>query len=312
MKYVFPDYYPRFQCIAGDCRHSCCIGWEIDIDPETMEYYRTVQGSFGHRLRDNIVEQADMACFALAERERCPFLNQCNLCDIYINLGEEHLCQICSDHPRYRNFFTHRTEVGLGLCCEAAGRLILGQCTPVKWMEEDDGEDELPPDPAEMALLCLRKELVDILQDRTRPLEKRLKEAGARCGGDIPAYTPAQWAQVYRELERLDPMWDKMLDKLSQMSREQLSLWDSRLDVIGEQLAVYFMYRHLADGLEDGRIAQRVRFALLSTRILLVLMNCSAFPAGEFSLENAVETARMYSSEIEYDEENINTLLEQL
>ena len=27
-----PDYFSEFSCIAGDCKDSCCLGWEIDID----------------------------------------------------------------------------------------------------------------------------------------------------------------------------------------------------------------------------------------------------------------------------------------
>ena len=40
MKTVAPDYYPNFKCIASECRHNCCIGWEIDIDEDTFEYYK--------------------------------------------------------------------------------------------------------------------------------------------------------------------------------------------------------------------------------------------------------------------------------
>ena len=30
-----PDYFERFSCLAGACPHSCCIGWEVVIDPAT-------------------------------------------------------------------------------------------------------------------------------------------------------------------------------------------------------------------------------------------------------------------------------------
>ena len=36
---LVPNYYKDFLCIADKCRHSCCIGWEIDIDEETLEFY---------------------------------------------------------------------------------------------------------------------------------------------------------------------------------------------------------------------------------------------------------------------------------
>ena len=36
MKRVVPDYYADFACVAGACRHTCCVGWEIDIDPDSL------------------------------------------------------------------------------------------------------------------------------------------------------------------------------------------------------------------------------------------------------------------------------------
>ena len=39
MKYYLPDYYEEFKCIAQKCKHSCCVGWEIDIDDDTLAYY---------------------------------------------------------------------------------------------------------------------------------------------------------------------------------------------------------------------------------------------------------------------------------
>ena len=39
MKLYAPRYYLQFKCIADACRHSCCVGWEIDVDGETMKKY---------------------------------------------------------------------------------------------------------------------------------------------------------------------------------------------------------------------------------------------------------------------------------
>ena len=66
-----PDYYNKFHCIANKCRHSCCIGWEIDIDQDSFEYYKTVGGILGERLDENIVTEADgTSHFKLCEDER--------------------------------------------------------------------------------------------------------------------------------------------------------------------------------------------------------------------------------------------------
>lgn len=80
MQNVCPDYYERFHCIADRCRHNCCVGWEIDVDEDALAAYRTVGGEMGERLRRNIAEDGDAPHFILGEGERCPFLNEKNLC----------------------------------------------------------------------------------------------------------------------------------------------------------------------------------------------------------------------------------------
>lgn len=36
MKYKVPSYYKDFKCIAGSCKHTCCEGWEIDVDEASV------------------------------------------------------------------------------------------------------------------------------------------------------------------------------------------------------------------------------------------------------------------------------------
>ena len=66
---VVPDFYPEFHCIASACRHSCCVGWEVDVDPETLARYRQVPGAFGRRLADQIDCQ-DTPHFRLDSRDK--------------------------------------------------------------------------------------------------------------------------------------------------------------------------------------------------------------------------------------------------
>ena len=149
---AYPDYYPLFRCIADRCRHNCCIGWEIDVDGDSLAAYDQIGGEMGERLHKCIDRSGEMPHFLLGEQERCPFLNGKNLCDLILYGGEGMLCQICTDHPRYRSFFSERTEIGVGLCCEEAARLILTK--PEKTTLVVTGEGEL--DEEETALLTLR------------------------------------------------------------------------------------------------------------------------------------------------------------
>ena len=54
MLYVRPDFYDGFRCLADACRHSCCVGWEIDVDAESLAYYKNIDGELGRELRESI------------------------------------------------------------------------------------------------------------------------------------------------------------------------------------------------------------------------------------------------------------------
>ncbi len=292
MKTVTPHYYPDFRCIADRCRHSCCIGWKIDIDSETLARYRSVGGALGDRLAAHIADGA----FLLDEQQRCPFLNARGLCDIITELGAEALCDICADHPRFRHFYSDRVELGLGLCCEAAAELVLSQTQPLTFIE--DGDEQATAE--EQAFFALRQRLLAVLQDRTQPLALRLQAVLAAVGAAIPAH---DFPAVYRRLERLDESWTVQLDGLRLPPPPLAPEWELPF----EQLAAYFLFRHLTDALEDGLLAERVALAVLSTQVLQ-----SLFAAGEQTMPALVDLSRAYSAEIEYSDENVDVLLRHL
>ena len=214
MKLIAPSYYPSFKCIGGSCRHSCCVGWEIDIDEKTSEYYKSVGGAFGKRLAENIDFNSETTHFRLCDGERCPFLNSENLCDIILNLGEDRLCQICDDHPRYRNFYSDRTEIGLGLCCEAAVELIIGNKEKATLITLSDDGAEGGVDVEDELLLDMRDRIFGILQDREKNIDERISTLFRVFELSMPDRTQTEWTDVYLSLERLDERWEEMLLRL--------------------------------------------------------------------------------------------------
>lgn len=163
MNVYAPDYYPAFQCIASNCGHTCCAGWEIDIDPESLSRYDRLTGAFGERVRRSISRE-DTPSFILTEDGRCPLLNGDNLCELILNEGEGALCQICRDHPRFRNYFSCRVEMGLGLVCEEAARLILSWPRPLRLIRID-GSDEESPTEDERYLFELREHWLSSIRE---------------------------------------------------------------------------------------------------------------------------------------------------
>lgn len=303
MKLIAPDYYNNFYCIADKCRHSCCVGWEIDIDKETLEFYNGISGDFGERLRSNIAFDRSTHHFKLSKDERCPMLNDCGLCDIISELGEDALCNICADHPRFRNFLNDRTELGLGLCCEAAARLILTKKDKIYLCElEDDGVVD-GIDLWDSILLSERRRLIEIAQDRSIPVEHRAQKILYIANARLPLKSLPEYLLIYSKLERLDPEWDRTLSRLNEPKTYDVN----RLETAFEQLLVYFLYRHIPSAKDKSEFAGYTAFAVLSYKIIKAVCERT----GD-DIDTLCEIARAYSCEIEYSEENTRAIVDLL
>lgn len=180
-----PEYYDEFSCIASRCKDSCCAGWEIDIDDESYEYYRSVEGTFGDRLRESMFVAEDGGYrFKLKGPKRCAMLNVNNLCDLYTALGEEALCEVCTEYPRFSLVYGQVEQKALSLSCEEVGRILFGRTEPEQLIDielpgdcEDDEED-----PQYVAFMeWVQKEAVAILQNRELSITERTREFLAWC-----------------------------------------------------------------------------------------------------------------------------------
>ena len=309
---AYPDYYPLFSCIADRCRHNCCIGWEIDVDENTLASYHRIGGEMGERLRRSISEDGDAPHFLLGEHERCPFLNGKNLCDLILYGGDKLLCQICTDHPRYRSFFSERTEIGVGLCCEEAARLILTKSDRTTLVVTGEGT----LDEEETALLALRERLFAAAQDREAPIFSRMERMLSLCGASLPDIPLTQWAEFYLSLERMDEQWTDLLQALRRYA-DALPLSDFASYMSGreteyEQLLVYFLYRHVPAALDDGDVSSKAAFAAASVQLLFALGALHEKLHGSFTVSDQIELCRLYSAEVEYSDDNLNSLFDAL
>lgn len=160
MKTFAPSYYRDFHCLGGACRHTCCVGWEIDVDEESVRRFSADADTAP------FLDTEDTPHIRLSDGERCPFLQNDGLCKLILTKGEDFLCDICRDHPRFRNFFSDRTEIGLGLVCEEAARLILSseESLTLTCLSDDGETEELPED--ERFLLDTRARLLSEVRER--------------------------------------------------------------------------------------------------------------------------------------------------
>ena len=176
MKIRKPDYFKYFNCIADKCEDTCCAGWGIVIDDKSYEKYMNLESAFGDVLRSKIVEDEGDKVFLL-NGDRCSFLNEDNLCEIYNNIGEDGLCYTCRQYPRYLEEFGSLREIGISLSCPEACRIILNQKEKVSFELEEVEEEVSSYNDINanlyINLMQIRKIVLSIIQDRSINIDIR-------------------------------------------------------------------------------------------------------------------------------------------
>ncbi len=141
MKYLTLETFTDFVCTGSDCPYTCCGGgWNIGIDEETAAFYRTVEGEMGERLRNCIRKEGNNTFFILNEHGNCPFLNEKGLCDIILNIGEEHLSNTCTYYPRYAFYAGDICFAGVSISCPEVAKFYMTRTEPLMIDFADDGE----------------------------------------------------------------------------------------------------------------------------------------------------------------------------
>lgn len=257
MKIFVPDYYKDFKCIADKCRHTCCKGWEVEIDSDSLKRFEKYKD-----IEDKI-EHGDSDHFKLLEGEVCPFLLENGLCDMILKYGEDMLCQTCTDHPRFRNYFTDRIEMGLGMVCEEAARIILSRQSPMKLVE----------------LICKSDE--DCQIDKEQEMSSDIED----CKINSWENAISDDSTLPEDEEWLLNLRNKMIDEVE---------GDGPI----ARLKEYLIYRHIPDALYDDRLEERIAFVNDMTEWVE-----DNWRSTDGSLEALIEIVRKFSYDVEYDEE---------
>lgn len=280
---IFPKFYKKFLCKADKCKHSCCKGWEIDIDAETAEKYLSMTGELGAEIRQNIGKNEDSYFFKLTKDERCPFLQKNGLCKIILNIGEENICEICTMHPR---FFTMLDDVelcGVGLSCEKTCELLLDDEDDLVFYVEDTEEElnfsevlaitglELPKEMQEFSLAVNEENLNKILEimGKTEPIDDK-------------------WTEEISIMQNMENKELKVKEYLEKSNKNSLN-----------KIYQYILYRQL-ERLMDTEIEGLINYAQYST-LFIILHTVMSKDLGE--------SVRRWSEQIEYDTDNVDLIL---
>jgi len=333
MIFTMPSSLKDFKCKAGDCKASCCIGWEIDIDSDTADLYRNTGGKFGTRLSENI-SFGEPSCFILDKNERCPFLNSKNLCDIIINLGEEHLCQICRDHPRYFEWYDGLKEGGIGLCCELAAEMIISSedTSFVSTQTEDESCSDYDHDLFDL-MYSARSIMMETAVRKDISAAQKISSVLDFCeilqynadnnNFSVPELiisSPESTADIRKifeylnGLEHINTEWPLKLKNLyenAEITAEYIksNSMPEKYELYAGNIFCYFIWRHFLKGVFDGEFLSRIKLAAVSTAVIsnMFIQLCIN---GNFNTENCACAAKDYSKEIEYCEENLEAFFD--
>ncbi len=300
-----PDFYDKFKCTASHCSDTCCVGWEIDIDKTSQDSYSKVKGPFGDKLRTNIED----GHFRLLPHNRCPFLDQNNLCEIYKNLGENSLCDICREHPRFVEVYGDIMERGLGLCCEEVTRLLLEGDGQLAFTSEecDEPEDELSEDDIEIQneVLYEREQMFKALADGTASFKEKLYTAFG-YNNEKPFAPLGSVCELYELLAKtvsFGPTWDRALARIKTRieSAGSAPIEDQGYftETESSRLLAYLVYRHFAKCLFEGRADGKRNFAVF-------FWNVARFFTRE--LGGKINAIKILSRQLEYCEENMELI----
>lgn len=291
-----PSFYKDFKCIAGDCPDSCCQGWEVDADEQSLEYYKTLTGDIRKKI-DSVLDKDEFGntIFRLAHKKRCPFLNQENLCDMHIAIGAEHTPYTCRMFPRFINDFGGTREMGVSFSCPVASDMMWELTEPMHFVDE---HNDLPPELNEIDaqtyfyLTRARKKAFDIVQDRSLPVNQRLiklLDFGVEIQQDLEEYqegdNPISFFDVFRNPELINPQW---LERVDNGADKPVSD-----EVFNENIASYFIFRYFLTAVNDYDVLSKIKMAVIGVLIVTYF--------GEDSW-----TIHLWSKETEHSQYNMD------
>lgn len=321
IKVYVPEYFKKFRCIAGECPDTCCIGWEVDIDPDTSEKYLSVSGELGEKIKKHLVtDETGCELFTLSDGDRCPFLDNCNLCEIHMTAGEEYLSKTCKLFPRFFDDFGNLREMGLGFGCPEAAKIILEdeEKFNLVLLEENKEESEEIDEAFLNELLSLRTEIFNILENKEFEFKEKINlvlTLSRDFQKDIDGEIFSDETQV-RSFEDCIKILENMeyIKEERKLFLQKIKNTNSSQDVIKTyendfmKLMKYYIFRYLLKAVYDCDVLTKVKYGIFACTVISRIYAYFGNP----DFETRVKIMYSYSKEVEYSDVNMDLLDESL
>lgn len=339
MKIIKPDYYRQFKCIAGECTDTCCAGWDVDVDSDSYEYYKKVGGAIGNKLEKVMRPKKDEegCTFELTSDMRCPFLDERNLCELIINLGEDSICETCTDFPRFKNEYGATREIGIAPSCPVVADMFVSN-GPGKLEEEITDEmvssfNDIDPE-WYMEVRAFRDRAFKVINDKSLGgVKERLKiiykdayelEHGEPFNGTKSLLDEAvdvrKLTEPFEGYEVINKDWYReigVLDKYYEEERNKITLSKDVYDLLGdssyafENLIFYYLFRFVMDSVYDDNLLINVKKAVVACVICEEICNAHISLEGDITKEQVSDIFHLYSRQFEHSYVNYEYRTEQ-
>lgn len=291
---LYPTIYHTFQCKADRCENTCCQLWTIDIDETTAERYHATTGPLGESLRQAITVDDEGSHFVFSkEQPMCPLLNENGLCKVVLELGEEGLCDTCHMHPRFYKYIEDLELCGVGLSCEASVELLAEDTQSdqvIFTIEDDDGE---------------------FSPDERLTIQNIFELLALDIDSSYFQYSPNPDVQYYEKLltlygttEPIDEEWTTQINILSHDTGKLITAVQSYIanhDMgLFNKVFQYILYRQI-DMLADYSLESILSYARDGVEYILITSVIEGSPLKQVA---------RWSQQIEYDEDNVELLLQ--
>lgn len=342
---IYPKFYKEFKCLSSSCPNTCCKDWGVDIDKETLNKYKSIDGEYGNKLKEILKHKKQF--FRLGAS--CPFLCDDGLCGIELNLGEDYLCEVCRQFPRLKYDYGKYEEHALTTACIEVSRLLLKEKLSFERVQSDEQiksynefDSKLHPH------LFLARDLLFNIMDSKLDFDSKLQliyEFGVMLqkkfslysnidelvqeystkvssfdGGYIEDLTDKELISLIKKFLNLKMLTPYIKDKLDRLLHLIYNNRISMVDLLAfvknyrniyefENIFTYFIYKYFIKSVYDYKMLSYIKFSINCTIIMLLLAVYDMYINGCFNTDNNVKNLEMFSREIEHNEDNVVAII---
>jgi len=326
MKNIYPKYFNKFVCIAGNCPDTCCAGWEVVIDEKFQNVYKSSNTPAAKKAVDRMYTDTDGDVCLKLTNGRCPMLNGGNLCEIYIDMGSDALCDVCRTYPRFFKEADGYVIGGISLSCPEAARLIL----------EDDNAKTID----DLSFVENKNDKIyfEIYNHLTKIIEEgkffdcdfqKLEYAAdelvfdkenfsaeliADCFNNPKEYSSDFTTGVADEIAKLEALteeWKSLCDEFKNYTKDLcIKKANSAFGELAHKreiknVIIYLLYKYLWEAIDENDIVLWIKRAYGIARLVCDLGAMAIVKTGELGKEKLPRIIQLVSKEIEHNEDNL-------